>query len=94
MSFAVEDRRAASASIIDEALHEDGLADPGFPLDRERRCPPLAELAEGSSSNCELGLSPHQPVRRSHPESLYHRDASIDRDTSPSGSPSTGVTAT
>ena len=67
MSLAGEGRHAASPRIIDEAPHQAGLADASFALDRERRRPPLAEVAHGSGSYGELGLSSYQPVRRAHP---------------------------
>ena len=79
MSLAAKDRHALSASVIDEAVHQAGLADARLPLDHERRRPPLAALADGSGNHGELSLSPHQAVRRSHPQSLHHANTSIDR---------------
>ena len=68
MGLAAEDRHAARTRIIDNALHQAGLADAGFPLDGQHRRPPLAELADGSRSQAELGLPPHEPPRRGHPQ--------------------------
>jgi hypothetical protein len=72
MSVAVADGHAASASVIDETLHQAGLADASFSLDHERRRPSPAEVADHGSSHGVLGIPPYQPVRRSHRQSLHH----------------------
>src|SRR6516225_6469447 len=72
MSLAAEHGRVTRTRISDDALHQAGLADAGFPLDRQRRRPPLAELADCGRSHGEFGLPPHEPLRRGHPQSLPH----------------------
>src|SRR5690348_18423922 len=61
MSLAAEHGHVMRTRIIDDALHQAGLADAGFPLDHQHRRPPLAELADCSRSQGELGLPPHEP---------------------------------
>src|SRR5215470_11713220 len=73
MSLAAEYGRVPRTRISDDALHQAGLADAGFPLDGQRRRPPLAELADCGRSHGELGLPPHEPLRRRHPQSLPPR---------------------
>ena len=75
MSLAAEHRHVTRTRIIDNALHQAGLADAGFPLDGQRRRPPVTELADRSRSQAELGLPPHEPLRRGHPQSLPHTDS-------------------
>jgi hypothetical protein len=72
MSLAAEHRHVTRTRIIDDALHQAGLADTGFPLDHQRRRPPFAQLADCSPSQGELGLPAHQPLRRGHPQRLPH----------------------
>jgi hypothetical protein len=71
MSLAAEHGHLTRTRIIDDALHQPGLADAGFPLDRQRRRPPPAELADRSRSQGELGLPPHEPPRRGHPQTPH-----------------------
>src|SRR5262245_52181256 len=68
MSLAAEHRHVTRTRIIDDALHQAGLADAGFPLDGQHRRPPLAELADGNRSQGELSFPPHEPLRRGHPQ--------------------------
>src|SRR6516162_4227417 len=72
MSLAAEHRHATGTRIIDDALHQAGLADASLPPDPQHRRPPLAELADRSRSKAELGLPPHQPLRRGHPQRFPH----------------------
>jgi hypothetical protein len=72
MSLPAAHRHAARPRIIDDGLHQAGLADAGLPLDHQRRRPPLAELADGSRGHAELGLPPHEPHQRRHPQNLPH----------------------
>src|SRR5262252_8564999 len=58
MSLAAEHGRVTRTRISDDALHHAGLADAGFPLDDQRRRPPLAELADCGRSHGELGPTP------------------------------------
>src|SRR5215468_1551088 len=70
MSLTAEHRHVTRTRDIDDALHQAGLADAGFPLDCQRRRPPLAELADRGRSQAELSLPPHYPPRRGPPRSL------------------------
>src|SRR6516165_9109666 len=72
MSLAAKHRHVTRTRIIDDALHQAGLADAGFPLDCQRRRPPLAELADCGRSQAELGLPPHESLRRGHPQASPH----------------------
>src|SRR5262249_33967423 len=72
MSLAAEHGRATRTRISDDALHQAGLADAGFPLDGQRRRPPLAELANYSRRQAEVGLSPTTPPPRGPPKRLPH----------------------
>ena len=65
------------ASIIDDALHQAGLADAGFPLDHQHRRPSLAEPAKSSRRQCELGLPPNESLRRGHPHRLLHAGTGV-----------------
>src|SRR5215469_2783584 len=72
MSLAAEHGHVTRMRVIDDALHQAGLADAGFPLDHQRRRSPLAELTDYSRRQAEFGLPPHEPLRRGHPQSLPH----------------------
>ena len=72
MSLAAEHGHVTRTRILDDALHQAGLADAGFPLDGQRRRPPLAELADCGRSQGELGLPPHEPPPPRTPQSLPH----------------------
>src|SRR5262249_57862415 len=76
MSLAAEHGHVTRTRIIDDALHQAGLADAGPPLDHQRRRPPPAELADCSRSPGELRLPPHEPLRPGPPQSPPTRTAS------------------
>ena len=77
MSLAAEHGHVTRTSIIDDALHQAGLADAGFPLDHQHRRPSLAEPANSSRSQCELGLPPNESLRRGHPHRLLHAGTGV-----------------
>src|SRR5262245_25501600 len=79
MRLSVKGHGAASARIVDEALHQARLADPALTLDHKRRRPSVAQLADGSSCDGELVLPSHEAVRLFHSRSLHHADTYIRR---------------
>src|SRR5713226_5558469 len=67
MSLATERRRATRTRVIDDGLHHAGLADSGFSLDCQHRRPPIAEFADRSRRQAELGLPPTSPSAEDTP---------------------------
>src|SRR5215471_17710635 len=63
MSLAAEHGHVTRMRVIDDAPHQAGLADAGFPLDHQRRRTPLAELTDYSRRQAEFSLPPRQRQR-------------------------------
>src|SRR5215471_13185996 len=72
MSLAAEHGQVTRTRVSEDALHQAGLADAGFPLDGQHRRPPLAELTDYSRRQAEFGLPPHEPLCRGHPSNPPH----------------------
>lgn len=77
MCLAAVHGNSTRTRVVDDALHQAGLANAGFPLDHQHRRPALAEIAHGSRSQAKLGLPTHQSPRRRHIQRLSHASTRV-----------------
>ena len=77
MCLAAEHGNSTSTRVIDDALHQAGLADAGFPLDHQRRrrsSPFVAERAAGAfveDADRAAGARLHERPDERHPRALH-----------------------
>ena len=84
MRLAAEHGEPVGMRIVNDALHQAGLADAGLPFDHKRRRAPLTELTDRSRRQRKLGLPSHEvrgrgggPERVRHAESFRYAGARV-----------------